>query len=99
MELIIESGIPMACILAYLRRTEEAIEAFESILEKVAEDLSEGEAINLASFLEYTVRVCFHEHYEMVNPLVLVFHQDHHRLNLRIQQAIDTLYASVKDSL
>lgn len=96
--LIFESGIPLACVLAYLQCVEEAIVIFKSVIEKLAEAIQD-KSINIESLLQYTVYVSFYEHFGMANPLLLVFNQDHYRLNIRVQQAIDALYATFKEMM
>lgn len=96
-DLLFEVGIPRFCVLCFMNKKEEAEKFMERFYSDLAELTPDDSSINFDAILEYTVRVCFYENVRVENPLKLIFDEDHHLLNLRLERTIDTLFKEVED--
>lgn len=93
---LIRAGITRGCLLAYLRRPDDACAAFASVLDALAEQLSEERSVNAPVLLEFLVDIVFCRQMQVRNPLALVYHGDYHILNLRLGLATDAFFGALK---
>ena len=94
-DLVFEAAIPRFCVLCFMNKTDEADAFLEEFYSNLSNLLPSDSSLNFQAILDYVVEVCFYENVGVENPLTIVFDNDHHLLNLRIERALDMLFKSI----